>query len=115
MNDTTQSEPLRSGDLLGHLWIVEGSSGEYSDRRDWVVCAYRTEEEAKRHAERAQARSEELRRKHDTYWDIPAGANEWDPQESHDCTGTRYTHSMTELRSLPNDTDQQRRATGNKP
>lgn len=100
-NKDGSAETLRSGDLLEHLWIVEGSSGEYSDRRDWVVCAYRTEEEAKRHAARAQARSEELRRKHDTYWNIPAGANEWDPQESHDYTGTRYTYSMTELRFLP--------------
>lgn len=95
------SPGVGSSDLLGHLWIVEGSSGEYSDRRDWVVCAYRTEAEAKRHAELAQARSESLRKQYGTYWDIPAKANEWDSQESHDYTGTRYTHGMTDLRSLP--------------
>lgn len=85
---------------IENIWIVEGSSGEYSDRRDWVVCAYRTEAEAKRHAELAEARSKELRRDSGSYWDIPAGANEWDPQELHDYTGTRYWHSLTELRSF---------------
>lgn len=96
------AETLLSSDLLGHFWMVEGSSGEYSDRRDWIVCIYRTEEEAKRHAELAQKRSEELHKQYDDYWDIPAKANEWDPQESHDYTGTRYTHGMTELRAFPN-------------
>lgn len=98
----TISPGVGSSDLLWHIWLVKGTSGEYHDRREWVVCAYRTEAEAKRHAKLAQDRSESLLKQYDKYWDIPAKANEWDPQESHDYTGTRYTHSMTELRYLPN-------------
>lgn len=29
------------------IWIVEGSTGEYSDRTDWKVCAFRDEAKAK--------------------------------------------------------------------
>lgn len=33
--------------MAGKIWIVSGSSGEYSDRTDWNICAVLTEERAK--------------------------------------------------------------------
>ena len=28
------------------IWIVQGSTGEYSDRTEWAVCAYKSEGKA---------------------------------------------------------------------
>lgn len=39
------------------IWMVGGTSGEYSDRTEWVVDAWRSEAEAK-------ARVEELKRRY---------------------------------------------------
>ena len=36
------------------IWVVEGSTGEYDDRRDWTVCAYTSKEAANDHAEAAK-------------------------------------------------------------
>lgn len=33
------------------VYVVIGESGEYSDRRDWTVCAYLSEDMARRHVE----------------------------------------------------------------
>lgn len=84
-----------------HIWIVEGSCGAYSDRITWIVCAYKTEEEAAYHREKAQARSDELYRKYDNrYFDMPSEENEWDKNESYDYTGTRYIYYMIEVKYL---------------
>ena len=29
------------------IWVVEGTTGEYSSRTEWPVCAFRSEEKAK--------------------------------------------------------------------
>lgn len=42
------------------IWIVEGSTGEYSDRRDWPVAAYKHETDALRHAQLAQRAADEI-------------------------------------------------------
>lgn len=39
----------------GPIWLVTGSCGEYSDRQDWTVCWFPTEEQAKAHAAACQA------------------------------------------------------------
>jgi hypothetical protein len=35
---------------MATIYLVQGNCGEYSDYREWVVCAYRTEAKAKKHA-----------------------------------------------------------------
>lgn len=80
------------------LWVVYGMCGEYSDRSEWNVCAYPTEELAIKHAELAQARADALSREYDSYSDIPPNANEYDSQMSSDYTGTFYRHCMVEVR-----------------
>lgn len=47
------------------IYVVEGSTGEYSDWTTWIVCAYENEQTARQHVERAEAevreRKEHLR------------------------------------------------------
>lgn len=84
------------------IWLVTGSTGEYSDRMEWTVCAYFSEKLAKEHAENAQAKANLLRQQYLHPWDIPKGANEFDPTSfSMDYTGTRYEWSMVELADAP--------------
>ena len=94
------AETLRSGDLLGHLWIVTGSTGEYSDRCEWTLCAYRTEEEAKRHVELAQAEADRIERTRENRYNS-GEPNKYDSRMQMDYTGTSYHCEMVELRSLP--------------
>jgi hypothetical protein len=42
------------------IYVVMGSTGEYSDGREWMVAAYTDEEKAKTHVELANARVREL-------------------------------------------------------
>lgn len=42
------------------VYVVMGTTGEYSDRDEWAVCAYTSEDSAKTHVERATARAREL-------------------------------------------------------
>lgn len=36
------------------IYLVQGNCGEYSDYREWVVCAYRSEAMAREHATKAK-------------------------------------------------------------
>ncbi len=82
------------------IWLVHGSTGQYSDHMEWIVCGYKTEEEAKRHSELAQARADELNRDYANRWHLPKGANEWDSFMRTDYNGTRYTYSMVEVKTF---------------
>jgi hypothetical protein len=86
------------------IYIVEGSTGEYSDHREWLVAAYYSEQNAQAHVLRATQRANELYVEHkDAYYNIPSGANQHDPQMSSDYTGTRYNYYETELLDEPNE------------
>lgn len=50
------------------LFLVVGSSGEYSDRLEWPVAAYETEEMARAAAERAMRCSREFSALHDAWY-----------------------------------------------
>lgn len=69
-----------------------GATGEYSDRCEWQVAAYKTEDEAKKHVEKAAERFRELNLKYreDGYSKIPSGENEYDLYMQVDYNGTRY-------------------------
>lgn len=79
------------------VWIVYGMTGEYSDRSEWNVCGYPTEELAQRHADLAQARADELHRQYGSAYDIPANANQYDLGMRIDYTGTTYRVCMVEI------------------
>lgn len=75
------------------VFVVMGSTGEYSDRGEWSVVAYTVEADAKAHVERAQARAREIFQKFDgsTWgWEREKDPNEHDPNMCLDYTGTRY-------------------------
>lgn len=55
------------------LYIVVGTIGEYSDRREWMVAAYEDEELARRHVELASARGREIIQAH-----APRPTKDWD-------------------------------------
>ena len=66
------------------VYVVMGTSGDYSDRREWVVCAYTDEALAKQHVELAQARSRETWAAWEDAggWgcDLDPADNEYDPR-----------------------------------
>jgi hypothetical protein len=78
------------------IYIVEGSTGEYSDRQDWIVCAYQSKEKAEEHADKAEHRAKEMLPKRYSNFE---GQNEFDPHMRMDYTGTEYYVIETELKS----------------
>lgn len=75
------------------VYVVMGSTGEYSDRGEWPVVAYSVEDDAKAHVERAQARAREIFQKwhgRAWHWSKEEDPNEHDPDMCLDYTGTTY-------------------------
>lgn len=74
------------------IYIVEGSTGEYADRQNWLVKAYSSRDKADAHAQSAEkwindyGVSEWRKQKYDANRDL----NPYDPNMSVDYTGTSY-------------------------
>lgn len=79
------------------IYIVGGTTGEYSDRSDWNVCAYKNEDRAEEHVRKAMLRAKELQGEYGRYSAIPKGSNEFDPDMQMDYTGTEYYFATVEL------------------
>lgn len=85
------------------IYIVHGETGEYSDRSDWNVCAYKNEEDAKIHVVKASEVARELYAKYQNdfmNWYDDDGViktNPYDKRFSMDYTGTNYGYSEVEL------------------
>jgi hypothetical protein len=88
------------------IWIVHGSTGEYSDRGEWVVDAHRTEEAAQARVKALEAKLHASGIERMTRWD-----DDWlaakqafqsdpdgDPNFDIDYTGTSWYLSPCELR-----------------
>jgi hypothetical protein len=82
---------------MNRIYVVMGSTGEYSDRDEWPVLAYTNERAAQNHVAKATERADELYSKYHDYYDIPVNSNEYDPDMEIDYTGTRYFIYRTEL------------------
>lgn len=82
------------------IYIVIGSTGEYSDRYEWPVIAYLNKIKAQDHVLKASKRSDEIFEtwKHDII--IPDGINEFDPSFRMDYTETSYYLWEVELSEL---------------
>ena len=82
------------------VYIVMGTTGEYSDREEWPVCAYTNEQAAQQHVEAAEKRAKEI----EVLWRgneyrMPEGLkNEHDPDMAMEYTGTHYYIMATQLR-----------------
>jgi len=80
------------------IYLVCGTTGTYSDRQDWTVCAYRSSDKAEEHARNAMLRGKEIQKSKPRYYCPKPGENEFDPNMQMDYTGTEYTTQEVELR-----------------
>lgn len=78
------------------IWIVTGHTGEYSDAREWIVCAFKTEAEAAEHVRLAQLEADKIDALRESRYSSGA-ANKYDPIMSMDYTGTYYRMEMCEI------------------
>lgn len=72
------------------LHVVIGSTGEYSDRSEWLVRAFRDEAAAREWAEKAATRAKEIEAVRGSRYDVDPDSNEFDPHMTMDYTGTSY-------------------------
>ena len=87
-----------TSDTVEHIWVLSGSTGEYSEFSEWVVCAYRTEEDAKKHQQLAQAEADNIKRKRKIYGAVGKPYNKYDPEQMNmDYNGTTYSYKLVEL------------------
>ncbi len=74
------------------IYVVMGTTGEWSDRTEWTVAAYIDEEEAKKHVELASEKANEEAVKGNASsnkWNYQY-KNEYDKSMQIDYTGTSY-------------------------
>lgn len=94
--------------MTSKVWVVQGSTGEYSDHIEWLVCGFSNEKSARELCERLSALGREAENqsrektnsRHD--WDEqPAGIElkSLDPKCYIDYTGLIYTAFEVEIRS----------------
>lgn len=75
------------------IWLVGGMTGEYEDHRQWVVCYFNKEADAKKMAECLSARAREALRILEENPDPTAPRKfmePFDPYFGMDYTGTHY-------------------------
>jgi hypothetical protein len=80
------------------IYVVEGSTGEYSDHTEWLVKAYKDESKAKAHVVRATEVANKLFQSRESKFS--EGENEtnpYDPDMRMDYTGVHYTYFSVEL------------------
>ena len=84
------------------IYVVNGSCGEYSDRIQWLICAYESEHLAKAHVDGAAA----FTREHgvDPYKEAEREtlpSNPYDPKGYYDhWNAPRYWYVETDLRKI---------------
>ena len=86
------------------FYLVMGETGEYEDRRDWVVCGFTTEALAKKHCEKCNMEASRIWNLEDDRGTVDSSmskrrhANDYvelnpptvDPHMSFDYNGTTY-------------------------
>jgi hypothetical protein len=81
---------------MAKLWVVVGSTGEYSDRVEWPVMAYCQKADAEAHRKAASEEAFRLGASNDCKkvicdaWDDEALKNRFDPNMQVQYTGTGY-------------------------
>lgn len=85
------------------IWMVGGTTGEYSDRTEWVVDAWRTEQEAQNRVKFLKARMQELgltggNRHSEKYRTAEKEMRKEDKAFQSDYTGTEYYLCELELK-----------------
>jgi hypothetical protein len=72
------------------IFVVIGTTGEYSNRIEWPVMVYLDEAKAQEHVVNANHRAKELFSTRRDHHSIEKGANEFDPDMVMEYTGTSY-------------------------
>lgn len=81
------------------IYIVFGQTGEYSDRKEWTVRAYKDKKRAKVLIELATKEALNLHKEaeHNRLMGEPLPNNKYDPFFKTDYTGTTYFYQEVEL------------------
>jgi len=82
---------------MSTIYVVQGTTGEYSDRKDWLVKAFSSQTKALDLCHRAQLRAFEIKKSRESPYSAPKNSNEFDPGMYMDYTGTEYTVLPVEL------------------
>lgn len=101
------------------IYVVVGTTGEYSDRTEWMVCAYRDEQLAKDHVVAATAWADAEKARRDAHYQairdtiplysapralthmypkLEERVSPYDPQMRITYTGTGYSYSRVPVR-----------------
>lgn len=94
------------------IFIVEGSTGEYSDHCEWIVCAFTDKNDAREMVDKCTAEYLRIQQELDNLredngyffydFDVKEGKLEkhkFDPKFNIDYTGTNYTYYKCQLLS----------------
>ena len=86
-----------------NIYLVQGSTGEYSDHREWLIAAFYSEGKAQSLVTAATARANEIMvERNGDYYGIPEGTNQYDPHMQVDYTGVvHYTYLTVEIKDEP--------------
>lgn len=82
------------------VYLVMGTTGEYSGRAEWPVAAYLNEEIAQRHIRLVSTWARQWETKHKSMYDIEDPPHEWCPLDPHMCmkySGTSYYYLKAPL------------------
>ena len=92
---------------MSEIFVVQGSTGEYSDHREWLIKAFVKELAAQDFVEKVSARAREITQAEETARDArdysfydrkdPKFVNELDKDMQIDYTGVEYTYFPVEL------------------
>jgi hypothetical protein len=92
-----RTEGTEAGGMSEQIYVVMGSTGEFSDRTEWPLRAYRSEAAAQAEVERMHHEINVRiggRSRHDLRWEerdgIEKEMKQLDPQFEMDYTGTHY-------------------------
>lgn len=80
------------------IYVVQGTTGEYSDKLDWIVCAFKKQKLAEDFVHNAMKRAKEIEKAKESKYSTSKEKNEFDPDMQMDYTGTEYTYYKTELK-----------------
>lgn len=85
-----------------NIYILQGSTGEYSDRTDWIVRAYTSKDEAEADCFKANDEAHAVMKTTESYWEITdkeISLLTVDPNAQFDYTGTSYWVKDCELKT----------------
>ena len=80
------------------IYVVRGTTGEYSDRCEWPVKAFISEDAAKLLVTNATIEASRIQASRPSDYQVPEGeSNRYDPNMDMDYTGTTYYYETVEL------------------